>query len=190
MMMTEPLEEKAIEPEPDAAAAECPSTPKGHRARGLLAIGLFKLSKALFFIAVGIGALHLVHSNVGDVLLRVTSTLHLDPDWRFVKMLEDQADLLSGHKLRQVTLFTFLYAALSLVEGIGLMMEQTWAEYLTLTLTIGALPWDLTEVIKHPDAIHAGVVVINIAVLAYLLWFIRWHRKQARECASDGHSEK
>ena len=189
-MMTEPLEEHAVDPEPDASAAECAAMPPEHRARGLLAIGLFKLAKAAFFIAVGIGALHLVHSNVGDVLLRVTSTLHLDPDGRFVQMLEDKADLLSGHKLRQVSLFTFLYATLSLVEGIGLMMEQTWAEYLTLTLTICALPWDVTELVKHPDAMHAGVVLINIAVLAYLLWFIRWHRKHVRECAVEGHVEK
>jgi len=69
-------------------------------------------------------------------------------------------------------------------------MEKTWAEYLTLTLTICALPWDVTEVIKHPDAMHAGVVLINIVVLAYLLWFIRWHRKRAVACGLDGPSAK
>jgi uncharacterized membrane protein (DUF2068 family) len=100
-------------------------------------------------------------------------------------MLQDKADLLSGHKLRQLSLFTFGYACLSLIEGIGLMMEQTWAEYLTLILTIGALPWDVTEMIRHPSSIRAGVVIINLAVLAYLLWFIRLHRrhKHARAAA-------
>jgi uncharacterized membrane protein (DUF2068 family) len=57
------------------------------------------------------------------------------------------------------------------------MMEQTWAEYLTLTLTIGALPIDLFELLKEPTSVRGVVVAINIAVLAYLLWFIRWHRK-------------
>jgi uncharacterized membrane protein (DUF2068 family) len=70
------------------------------------------------------------------------------------------------------------------VEGVGLMMEKTWAEYLTLILTVGALPWDLTELAKHPDAIHSVLVLINLAVLAYLLWFIRWHRRQKREEAA------
>ena len=187
-MTTEPLEERAVQPEPDAVASVCPATPQEHRARGLIAIGVFKLAKALFFIAVGIGALHLIHSNVGEVLLRLTTFLHLNPEWHFVEMMQDKADLLSGHKLRQVSVLTFGYAALSLVEGVGLMMEKTWAEYLTLTLTLCALPWDVTELVKHPDAVHVGVVLVNIAVLAYLLWFIRWHRKQVREsaCASRG----
>ena len=32
-------------------------------AQGLLLVGLFKLSKAIFFTAVGAGALHLVHQE-------------------------------------------------------------------------------------------------------------------------------
>src|ERR1700712_3480415 len=119
-MMIEHLEGKSKDAETDASEPECAAMPVEHRARGLLAIGLFKLVKALFFIAVGIGALHLIHSNVGEVLLRLTTFLHLNPEWHFVEMMQDKADLLSGHKLRQVSVFTFGYAALSLVEGVGL----------------------------------------------------------------------
>ena len=150
------------------------------RARGLVAIGLFKLAKALFFFVVGMGALHLVHSNLGEVLLRVITKLHFAPDAPFIEKLLDRADLISGHQLRQLSLATFGYACLSLVEGIGLMMEQTWAEYLTLTLTTGALPWEVYELFKHGTAIRAGLLLVNLAVLAYLLWFIRWHRRQMR----------
>jgi uncharacterized membrane protein (DUF2068 family) len=181
--MTERLEERTQNAELAKVAAKDPLPGDGetsHHARGLLAIGLFKLLKALFFIAVGIGALHLVHRNVGDVLLRMANMFHLDPEGQFIGMLQDKADLLSGHKLRQLSLFTFGYAALSLVEGVGLMLEKTWAEYLTLGLTIGALPWDVTEMFKHPTPIRAGVVAINLAVLAYLVWFIRAHQEHKR----------
>jgi uncharacterized membrane protein (DUF2068 family) len=183
-MMTEPLEEKTQSAEPVPAEGEaCP--PKEHhhddRGRGLLVIGVFKLLKALFFIAVGAGALHLVHRNVGEVLLRATSMFHLDPEGRFVGMLSDKADLISGHQLRNVVKLSWGYAALSLVEGVGLMMQKTWAEYLTLTLTILALPWDLTELVKNPSPMHWGVVAINLAVLAYLLWFVWWHRRRNTE---------
>ena len=34
--------------------------------RGLLLIGLFKLAKSVFFFFVGIGALHLLHKDLGD----------------------------------------------------------------------------------------------------------------------------
>jgi uncharacterized membrane protein (DUF2068 family) len=182
-MMTEPLEEQNqnVEPVP-ATGDDCLPKDEKHdpRARGLLVIGLFKLSKALFFIAVGVGALHLVHRNIGEVFLRIATTLRLDPEGRLFGMIADKADLISGHQLRNVAKLSWGYAALSMVEGVGLMMQQTWAEYLTLTLTIGALPWDLTELVRHPNAMRAGVVLINLAVLAYLLWFIRWHRRNMR----------
>jgi uncharacterized membrane protein (DUF2068 family) len=179
--MIETSEEPGQSVEPAAiAATDSVSGESGRapRARGLLLIGLFKLGKALFFLGVGIGALHLVHRNIGDLFLKVESMLHLDPEGRLVGMLEDKADLISGYQLRRLGFWTLMYAGLSMVEGVGLMMEQTWAEYLTLTLTIGALPFDLYGLISHPTSVRASVVLINLAVLAYLLWFIRWHRRQ------------
>lgn len=183
-MMTEPLEEKleATEPVTAPAAEEC-APPSAHHSRGLLLIGLFKLAKAAFFVAVGFGALHLIHADVGDVVLKLTRLFHLDPDGHIVDVLQDKADLLSGHRLRQLSLFTFGYAALSLIEGTGLMLEKTWAEYLTLILTICALPWDVTELIRHTTWMRAGVVLINLLVLAYLLWFVRMHRRNKEQCA-------
>src|SRR5665213_1185901 len=165
-MMTEPLEEqnRNLDPVP-AAGDDCPPKEDKHdpHARGLLVIGVFKLSKALFFIAVGAGALHLVHRDVGDVFQRIATTLRLDPEGRLFAMISSKADLINGHQLRNVVKLSWGYAALSLVEGVGLMMQQTWAEYLTLTLTIGALPWDLTGLIRHPSPLRAGVVVVNLA---------------------------
>jgi uncharacterized membrane protein (DUF2068 family) len=121
------------------------------------------------------------------VFLKTASALHLDPESGFVGMLQDKVDLISGHQLRELSKWTLLYAALCLVEGVGLITEQTWAEYLTLTLTIGALPWDVWELIKDPTSIRIGVVAINVVVLVYLLWFIRMHRRDQRaRAAGDG----
>jgi uncharacterized membrane protein (DUF2068 family) len=185
--MIEGSEEQGKNSEPAASAVEAPLLAKEKvepRARGLLAIGVFKLLKAVFFIAVGFGALHLVHRNLGEVFLKVASALHLAPEGRFVGMLQDKIDLIDGHQLRRLSQGTFLYAALCLIEGVGLITEQTWAEYLTLTLTIGALPWDVWELIKQPTSIRIGVVAINVVVLAYLLWFIRMHRRDQRARAA------
>lgn len=185
--MIEASETETPSPPPALAAdTDCMTSSERHSgpARGLLAIGLFKLAKALFFFVVGLGALHLVHSNLGEVLLSVITKLHFAPDAPLIGKLLDRADLISGHQLRQLSLLTFGYACLCLVEGVGLMLEQTWAEYLTLTLTTAALPWEVYELFKHGTAIRAGLILVNLAVLAYLLWFIRWHRRhvRARRC--------
>ncbi len=158
---------------------------KVHCAKGLLAIGLFKLSKAVFFFALGMGTLHLVHKNIGELALRVATTLHFDPEGQFVSMLEDKLDLVSGHQLRQMGGLSILYSAVSLIEGVGLLLEKTWAEYLTTILTTCALPWEVFELVKRPSWPRAVLLVINLIVLAYLLWFLKRKRRMRQEGVAE-----
>ena len=176
----------ATKPEREPVASEAEGAPAPAAAphakkssRGLLAIGLFKLGKAIFFFALGMGALHLVHKNLGDVLLRMENALHFDPEGEFAGMLQDKVDLVSGRQLRQVSIASVGYSIIALTEGIGLMMQQTWAEYMTLILTTGALPWELYEIVRRPSWMRVAVLVINLAVLGYLLWFLRAKRRRA-----------
>jgi len=149
--------------------------------RGLLLVGLFKLSKAVFFGAVGAGALNLIHKNVGELAMRIIEVLHRDPDGRFAAMLMDKADLIGGHQLRQGALLSFLYAGLCVVEGTGLMLKKGWAEYFTVVLTAGAMPVETYELWQKFDWFRVGLLLINVVVLLYLLWVLK--RKRGREAA-------
>ena len=48
--------------------------------RGLLAIGAFKLVEAVFFLLVGVGAIHFIHHDLGDAATRLAMRLRIDPD--------------------------------------------------------------------------------------------------------------
>lgn len=152
-----------------------------HRDRGLLAIGLFKLGKAVLFFCIGIGALHLLHKDLGDEVLRLATALKFDPESRFVTVLLNKIDLIDAHRLKQISAATFGYSALALTEGIGLMLEKVWAEYLTLFLTISFLPWEVFELVRKPSWFRLSLLLINLAVLAYLVWLLR--RKRSTEKA-------
>jgi uncharacterized membrane protein (DUF2068 family) len=146
----------------------------GHgRDSGLLLIGLFKLGKAILFFCIGVGAIHLLHKDLGDEVLRLATRLKFDPESRVVALLLDKVDLIDAHRLRQISLATFCYSALALTEGVGLLMEQIWAEYLTLILTISFLPWELYELARKPDLFRLSLLIINLAVLWYLVWLLR-----------------
>lgn len=145
--------------------------------RGLLMIGLFKLSKSLFFFCIGIGALHLVHRDLGDEAMRLATALRFDPEGRFVGLLLEKVDAIDAHHLREIGFATFAYSALALVEGIGLMLEKVWAEYLTLSLTVLFLPWELYEIVRRFTLLHVGLLAINLVVLGYLLWLLDRKKK-------------
>lgn len=140
---------------------------------GLLAIGLFKLVEAVFFFLVGIGVIHFIHRDLGDAALRLAYRLRVDPDGRLVLWVVDHLDAITAHRLKQIGVATFFYAGLRLTEGVGLVLEKTWAEYMTLGVTASFLPWELYEIARRPDWIRIGLLVTNVLVLAYLVWWLR-----------------
>lgn len=149
----------------------------GPHDRGLLLIGLFKLAKAIFFFCIGVGAIHLLHKDLEDEVMRLAVRFKFDPESRFVSLLLDKIDLIDAHRLREISVATFAYSALALTEGVGLLLEKVWAEYLTLILTVSFLPWELYELARRPDWFRLSLLLINLAVLGYLVWLLR--RKKA-----------
>jgi uncharacterized membrane protein (DUF2068 family) len=149
---------------------------KHGRDRGLLLIGLFKLGKSILFFCLGFGAIHLLHKDLGDEVMRLATALKFDPESRFVSLVLDKVDLIDAHRLREISLATFGYSAVALTEGVGLLMEKVWAEYLTLILTISFLPWELYELARRPSWFRVSLLLINLAVLWYIVWLLRRKR--------------
>jgi uncharacterized membrane protein (DUF2068 family) len=139
-------------------------------------IALFKLLKAALLIAVGMSALHLLHKDVASVAEHWVRMLGLDPGNRYVdKALEKVADL-TPQKIRNFGIVSFIYAGLFLTEGIGLWMVKRWAEWFSVIITTSLVPFEVYEIHRHPSAIKVFVLVINIAVVLYLLYRIRNQR--------------
>ncbi len=159
---------------PDLAVREAKVEP---RDRGLFVIAIFKLAKAVFFFCLGVGAVHLMGKDLGDETMRLATALRFDPESRLVSLVLDKIDLIDAQRLREIGIATFAYSGIALTEGVGLLLRKVWAEYLTLILTISFLPWELYELARRPTWIRLALLVINLAVLWYLLWLLR--RKQA-----------
>ncbi len=70
-----------------------------------------------------------------------------------------------------VLLITALaYAVVESTEAVGLWHEQRWAEYLTVVATAGFLPFEILELIDRVTVLRVGALVVNLAVLVYLVW--------------------
>lgn len=149
--------------------------------RGLLLIGLFKLSKATLSVALGVGALKLLHHDFPSVVLHITDVLRIDPESHLVNLLVSKAGLVRASQLRHFSVLTFAYAVLCLIEGTGLVLERRWAEYFTVTLTTLALPWECYELYKEWTTVRIALLIINLAVLAYLVWLLRREHRRERD---------
>jgi uncharacterized membrane protein (DUF2068 family) len=85
------------------------------------------------------------------------------------KWLNDLVNLDGGH-VWVLALISLGYAALEAVECVFLWRGKRWAEYLTVVATAAFLPLEIYEIIEKASAVKIGALLVNLAILAYLIW--------------------
>jgi len=132
-------------------------------------IAAYKLLHALLFFAIGIGAHRLLHKDIADQIELLARHLRFNPESRLVTLILEKASLINEPVLRRIGLVANCYAALTLVEAIGLYLEKAWGEFLTLAITGSFLPWEIFEIIRRVTWFRVGLLAINILVFGYLV---------------------
>jgi uncharacterized membrane protein (DUF2068 family) len=139
----------------------------------LLLIALFKLVKGLLLLAVGIGAVKLLHRDITETVSDWVDFLRVDPDNRYIHGILARLLNLSPGQLKAASVGTFIYAGLLLTEGVGLLLRKRWAEYFTIITTAGLIPLELYELAKHVTAAKIAILIVNIAIVVYLVVRVR-----------------
>lgn len=81
-------------------------------------------------------------------------------------------ELLNLHRgeIKVLMITAIIYAAVEGIEAVGLWRERRWAEYLTAAATVGFLPFELIELAHKVTVFRVGALIVNIAVLCWLVW--------------------
>jgi uncharacterized membrane protein (DUF2068 family) len=139
----------------------------------LVLIGIFKLFKALLLIAVGIGAIKFLHKDVASTAIHWTQVLRVDPDNRFVHGLLARIVRVTPKQLKELSVGTFIYAALFATEGFGLLLRKRWAEYFTIVTTGGLIPLEIFELARHVTLSKLVITFVNVLIVWYLVARVR-----------------
>lgn len=158
-------------------------TEKTAHGRGLRIIAAFKLLKALALIAVGVGALRLLHKDLAAIAEHWINVFQVDPHNHFIDLLLAKLSILDDRRLKELSIGTFIYAAIFLVEGAGLALQKRWAEYFTIITTSSLLPMEIYELLKRASLGRCFALGINLAVVAYLIFELRRFPKQRNRMA-------
>jgi len=142
---------------------------KSSDATVLRLIALFKLLKAITLIAVGVGALKLLHRDLESTLDHWVAISGLDPGNRWVERGIEKASNLTPAKVKGLGIVSFIYAGIFLTEGIGLWLMKHWAEWFTIIITSSLVPVEVYELYRHPSVTKILVLIINVAVVIYLI---------------------
>lgn len=138
----------------------------------LRTVAVFKLLKAAALILTGIGILKLLHKDVATTLQHWVAVVGFDPGHRFVGEAIERATAMPHQRILDLGIVSFIYAGLFITEGVGLWRMKRWAEWFTVIITGSLVPIEVYEIVHRPTALRIAVLLINVAVVIYLLWRI------------------
>jgi uncharacterized membrane protein (DUF2068 family) len=132
--------------------------------RGLKGLGLL-------FIALYLAA-H-VGSGVDGLANRLIEQFNLDSGSSFLQQVAYNLVFrfvgISHTSLVALAAGSFLYGIIEAAESVGLVLKRRWAEYLVVLATAFFIPLELLELARKPSVIKTATLVINIAVVIYLV---------------------
>ncbi len=133
-------------------------------------IGGFKFACGLLLVLLGVGLFRHAHDDPAEEAAHIVSALKLDPENYYIHTAIEKVSGIKPKQLRAIGAGTFLYALMYLVEGGGLLLRKHWAEYLTVVATGLFIPLEMYEAVKRPNPPRVGLLVINVAIVAYLIY--------------------
>src|SRR5437868_14040502 len=139
-------------------------------AAGVRVIALFEALKGALVLVAGFGLLSLVHRDLEDLAERLVQHSHLDPASHYPRVFIEAAANTSDARLRTLAAMAFAYSCVRFVEAYGLWKMRAWAEWFAIISGCIYLPVELYELIERATLIRAGVLVVNAAIVSYLLY--------------------
>jgi uncharacterized membrane protein (DUF2068 family) len=155
--MTKPAHEPAILQEP-------------RRHRYLKLIALFKIGKGVLLLLLGVSLLFLnARSRWMDAISDWTADeILLEHSKGISFLLHKLQAVLAGGALRATGLLALFYSAVLFTEGIGVYMEQRWAELLMIFATAGLIPLEVRHLWHRPGLVGVLILLAN----CFIVWFL------------------
>jgi uncharacterized membrane protein (DUF2068 family) len=155
------------------------------RVRYLKAIAIFKIVQGILLLIVGISLL-VVRSRgawLDAIADWVDGELMVAHSRSVLYLLNQlQAVVTAGNLLTATGWVAIFFAAVLCTEGVGVYLQQRWAELLMVVATAAFIPFEVRHAWLHPGA----AVIIILALNCFIVWFLyRVLRKERRE-ARDG----
>jgi uncharacterized membrane protein (DUF2068 family) len=168
----------AREHPPDRDAIELPL--RGRPLRDKIVLRLIAISRAVHFVVLGLLGIAILlfashRQSFRDRFYRVVTDLQggVAGSGRVHHGLLgeiDKAFTLQSSRLHLFAAIILVYAGVEGVEAVGLWYQRRWAEYLTFLVTASLLPLEIYEIVTRLSPLKIVAFVINVAVVAYLLY--------------------
>ena len=169
-------------PRASGPADAAPEVPRGRLLRDRLIMRLLATERmfralGLVLLAIGVFELRSSKGRAEDAFeneLPLIRPLARQLGWniddsKLVHHIE-QAFSLSATTLTWIAVGLLVYAGLQVIEAVGLWMVERWGEYFAVVATSLFLPLEIYELTEKITWLRAGLLLVNIAAVVWLIW--------------------
>jgi uncharacterized membrane protein (DUF2068 family) len=146
--------------------------------RWIRCIALFKLCKAAVLLAAMASSFALIRHEPTQMVTQWALSLHVAPDNYYLHRALAWLLHIDVRHLEFFAVGTGLYALVFTVEGVGLWLLKSWAEYMTILSTAGLLPIEGYELVRRVSITRCVILLCNIMIVVYLAAHVRKKRAQ------------
>jgi len=143
------------------------------RRNGVRAVALFEVGKGTVALFAAIGLLWLGHEGVARLIDQLNNHLHLNPASRTPHVFVALAQDLTNAHLQLLSAGVLVYVATRVIEGWGLWHARRWAEWFSVASGAVYVPFELVELARGVTVLKAGMLLANIAIVAYMARVLR-----------------
>lgn len=144
--------------------------------KALRAVASLEFLKGLAVLLLGFGLLSLVHRDIWEVASNFLELLRINPGHRYAQIFLNLADRLNDTSLWPLAAAAAAYSILRFVEAYGLWRARAWGEWVALVSGASYLPFEIYELARRPALTTAAVLLINLAIVLYMLYLRTWGR--------------
>ncbi len=133
--------------------------------------------RAIALIGIGLVLVTHPHTNWAQTITDATRDLGLDPADNGIPRLIAKIHAISARKFEFFGAVAIAYGVLEGGEAYGLWRRRRWGEVLTVVATSLLFVPEVYEIGRNPTLLKAGALLVNIAVVAYLVMRLRRRRR-------------
>ncbi len=156
-------------------------TPPATTHRTLRIVALMEAVKGVIVFGAGFGLLSLLHRDVRHLAESLVTRLHIDPERHFAGVFLNAAAKVTDARLWGFAGLALAYSAIRFAEGYGLWFNRRWAAWLGAVSGAIYVPIEVYELWHKPGALKVATLVLNVAVVAYLVLTLQRGRSFATD---------
>ena len=146
--------------------------------KALRPIAVFEAFKGAIVLIAGFGVLSFLGRDAQLLAEQLVHRMHLDPANHYPQIFIHAMSEVTNTRLWLMAGFAALYSLGRFVEAYGLWHARRWAEWLAALSGGVYVPVEIYELIHRVTWIRVAALVINLVVVAYMVWLLTENRRR------------